>query len=262
MANRTPPREIAYVHQVHGDTQRYLQDLVDENAKLRALVDEVEGENRRLHERVVSSAVELRALIEARRGLADRLVKSEAESRRIAEQFAVVEQQNANLANLYVATYRLHATLERDEVVTAVHEIVQNLIGCQEFAILELALDGRALSLVSWCGVEAATIHAISIDDGIVGEVVRRGETFVSKEVPHWLGPHGALPITACVAMKLDQRVTGVIVLFRMLKQKTRIEAVDRELLELLGTHAASALFVTRVHARELPTRPPPARAR
>lgn len=262
MAHRTPQREIAYVDQVRGDTQRYLQDLLDENAKLRTFVDELGRENRMLHERLASTADELQALLEARRGLAANLVESEARSRRIAEQFAVVEQQNANLANLYVATYRLHATLDRDQIVGAIHEIVNNLIGCMEFAILELTADRRALSLVSWSGIDAETIREISIDDGIVGDVVRHGETFVSKEVPHWLGPHGALPVTACVAMKLDQRVTGVIVLFRMLKQKTRIEALDLELLDLLGTHAASALFVTRMHARELPTRPPPAYVR
>ena len=138
---------------------------------------------------------------------------------------------------------------------------MSNLIGCEEFAILELAPSRRALSLVSWCGIDADAIRGLSTDDGIVGDVVRNGETFVSKELPRWLGPRGELPVTACVAMKLDQRVTGVLVLFRMLEQKLRLETVDRELLELLGTHAASALYVTRMYAKEQPTRRPPAPA-
>ena len=151
-------------------------------------------------------------------------MENEAEGRRVAEQLAVVERQSADLANLYVATYRLHATLHREDVVVAIHEIVTNLIGCAEFVILELTPDGRALSLGR-------------------------------------LGPRGELPITACVAMRLDQRVTGVLVLFRMLEQKVRLETVDRELLDLMATHAASALFMTRAYAKELPTRRPPAHA-
>jgi GAF domain len=242
MADQTPTRQTVYIDQIRGDTQRCLRDLLDENAKLRALVGELEGENRP-------------------QGLAARLVENEAEGRRVAEQLAVVERQSADLANLYVATYRLHATLHREDVVVAIHEIVTNLIGCEEFVILELTPDGRALSLVSWSGVDAETIHGISIDHGIVGATIQRGDTFVSDDLPGRLGPRGELPITACVAMRLDQRVTGVLVLFRMLEQKVRLETVDRELLDLMATHAASALFMTRAYAKELPTRRPPAHA-
>ena len=45
--------------------------------------------------------------------------------------------------------------------------------------------------------------------------------------------------------MKLEDRVTGAIALFRLLPQKTALEAVDRELFDLLATHAAMALYCT-----------------
>jgi hypothetical protein len=62
--------------------------------------------------------------------------------------------------------------------------------------------------------------------------------------------------------MKLDGRLTGLIVLFRMLAQKARVEPLDRELLDLLATHAASALYATRAYAKEMPTMRPPPRPR
>ena len=45
-------------------------------------------------------------------------------------------------------------------------------------------------------------------------------------------------------------RVTGAIAIFRLLPQKTGFEEVDRELFELLATHAATALYCTALHAR------------
>jgi hypothetical protein len=42
--------------------------------------------------------------------------------------------------------------------------------------------------------------------------------------------------------------VTGAIALFRLLPQKPALEDVDHELFELLATHAATALYCTRLH--------------
>ena len=46
-----------------------------------------------------------------------------------------LEEHSANLANLYAATYQLHATLEPDAVVNCIVEISVNLIGAAEFAL-------------------------------------------------------------------------------------------------------------------------------
>jgi GAF domain-containing protein len=42
--------------------------------------------------------------------------------------------------------------------------------------------------------------------------------------------------------------VTGAIAIFRLLPQKVGLEEVDRELFELLATHAATALYCTQLH--------------
>ena len=56
--------------------------------------------------------------------------------------------------------------------------------------------------------------------------------------------------LTACIPLVLDGKVTGAIAIFRLLPQKAGIEDVDRELFDLLATHAATALYCTSV-ARE-----------
>ena len=50
-----------------------------------------------------------------------------AETKAYSSRYAEVEQQNSNLANLYVASYRLHGTLDREEVIAAIQEIIANL---------------------------------------------------------------------------------------------------------------------------------------
>jgi hypothetical protein len=217
--------------------QRYLQDLLAETAELRALVDELQRENARLH-------------------------AIEAEHARLLEQQAHVEQQNADLASLYVAAHRLHAALRREDVVAAIHEIITNLVGCEEFAIFDASPDGMVLSPLSWWGVDLDYLCALCLDRGVIDDVATRGGSFVADTLSRARGPRGELPITACVAMKLDGRLTGLIVLFRMLAKKARFEPLDRELLDLLATHAALALYVTRAYAKEAPTMRPPSPAR
>ncbi|APR76065.1 GAF domain protein [Minicystis rosea] len=252
MWNRTPLKAPDYVGQIREDTQRCLRELLDDNAKLRALVGDLERENARLRDAAVAPVQDDRH-VDVRQ---IRLFKIEAEGRRLAERSAAVAKQTADLANLHIALRRLHATLERERVVTAIHEIVTHLLGCEEFALFDVSPNG-SLSPASSCGVDPHYLQQLCVEDGIVGDVVLHGETFLNEAVPRTLGPGGELPITACVPMRIESTFLGVLVLFRMRAQKTSIEPIDREILDLLATHATSALYATRCYAKEMPTRRP-----
>src|SRR5436305_15297784 len=77
--------------------------------------------------------------------LKDRIATIEEESRNYSARYVEVEQQNTNLANLYVASYQLHGTLQRDRVLGALKEIVINLIGSEELVIWEVDRELGAL---------------------------------------------------------------------------------------------------------------------
>jgi GAF domain-containing protein len=55
------------------------------------------------------------------------------------------ERQAAQLANLYVATYQLHASLDAAEVRAAIADIAVNLLGAERFAILLKDESGQLL---------------------------------------------------------------------------------------------------------------------
>ena len=60
--------------------------------------------------------------------------------------YVEIEEENNNLANLYVASYQLHSTLDSSEVLKVVLEIVINLIGAEIFCGLRL----RREDATSW----------------------------------------------------------------------------------------------------------------
>ena len=66
----------------------------------------------------------------------------EQASQELSSRYLDVEQSNSNLANLYVASYGIHGSLEREEVVRAIHEVLVNLVGTEDFA--RRNADGRS----------------------------------------------------------------------------------------------------------------------
>lgn len=243
-----------YVLKVREDTRRYVQDLLNENEKLRRLVASLESEKSRLvsekmslHEKLLALREELDRIHQEQSDLRRQLAMIEAENQQFSHQYVEVEQQNNNLANLYVASYQLHSTLDREEVVNAVKEIVINLIGSEELAIYEMNPDGASLRLVGSFGIDPMAYATVPVGSGLIGRVAQSGEAIYPAK-----GDPSATPrethLTACIPLKLSDTVLGALAVFRLLPQKNGLEAVDYELFSLLGAHAATALYLTRLH--------------
>lgn len=212
-------KRTEFLDKVASDTREYVESLMEENHRLGRIVAELEVDREQYRRR---------------------LEDVESERRRYAERYAEVEQQNTNLANLYVASYQLHGTLDRERVVETVKEIIINLIGSEELGIWEVEEELDALSLIGSFGIDAAYFAGIPIGSGTIGKVAETGERYIADS------PDDA-DLLAVVPLKLDEKVIGVIGIFRLLQQKPGLEAVDYELFDLLGSHAASALFCTRL---------------
>jgi hypothetical protein len=171
-------------------------------------------------------------------------------SQAMAQQYAFIKEQNANLANLYVASYRLHETLSREDVLTTIQEILANMVGSEEIGIFERDPAGEKLTLLWSSGLDEPRYRTLSARAGLIGRSTTSGEIYLAKDD----GRAGALPhedrLTACVPLKLNGNVTGAIAVFGLLQQKPALTRVDEEVFELLATHAATALYCTELHAR------------
>lgn len=226
-----------YVDKARDHMQSYVRHLLSDNEALRVCVVELENECAVLRSDARAAREELHATRQQQEQLAVRLQEIRNESEQRFAEYAKLEALNTNLANLYVASYQLHSTLRRETVLAAIQEIVVNLIGSEEFAVFERDDDGR-FRLAASVGIDR--------DDSIAGhervaEATASGQTWVSAE-------RGDL--TACVPLKVDDAVTGFIVVRRLLAHKAGLEPLDFELFDLLATHAAMALYVSSLQER------------
>lgn len=226
---------------VHRDTRRHAQDQQQEVEALRGRVISLEAEKARLLAQLQAVRLETDRLGHEQASLERCLAEVRGESVRFARAFVEVERQNANLANLYVASDQLHGTLDRGRVLEVIQEILANLVGSEETAVFERDEAGGALRLVSSNGIEREAFAHVACGEGVIGRVVATGETWIAGEGGAAGGRDEAL--TACVPLRLEDRVTGAIAIFRLLPQKNGLEACDRELFDLLATHAAVALY-------------------
>jgi hypothetical protein len=224
-----------YIQRVKQNTQEYMRGLVEENAKLCALIHTLEGELDR--ERKDRLRVE------------EQIAAIDAERRSYLEKYEEVEAQNSNVSNLYVATLRVHGSIGHGEVLSAIHEIIVNLIGCEELAVLETTRDGAALVLSSWFGIEPGPFRRVAVGAGIIGACAASGESYIEGESSPSESPLVRSPseahLTACIPLVVEGVVTGAVVLFRLLEHKGKLQPIDLQLFGLLGTHAAMALHYT-----------------
>lgn len=166
--------------------------------------------------------------------------------------YTEIEQQNNNLASLYVASYQLHSTLDFREVIHAVQEIIRDLVGAKAYAILLLDEKTNLLQTVA-CdgedivpGIEKLSTH---MGEGIIGEVARRGETYYLDRDDANAKPSLQRPLAA-VPLKIKDQVIGVIAVYKLFVQKPAFTAVDYELFALLAAHAATAIFSAKLYSQ------------
>jgi hypothetical protein len=239
-----------YVLQVRENTQKYIGALIEENENLRSLVNDLEVQRQQTDRRLGVAESELGRIESERQKLAERIEQIEVESQDLLGQFQEIERQNSDLASLYVASYRLHETIKRKEVIAVIEEIVINMIGSEEIAIFELDDESGKLKLVDSLGIDPDVLERVTLNESrieqaadVLQEVVETGQRYVVGS-----GDGKALEtksgLTACIPLVLDNHVTGAIAVFRLLDQKkSKLAPLDFELFDLLATHAAAALY-------------------
>jgi GAF domain-containing protein len=189
----------------------------------------------------------LRDLLQEREALLSRYHQVEEMNRSYAERYTEIEAQNNQLANLYVASYQLHATLTFAEVVDTVKEILINLIGAEAFALLWLDERAGTLRTEASEGLDGSLPAEVKFRGGPLAGAAQRGESFYAHPLPPQSQVDAAHPI-ACIPLKIGSRIIGVVAIYRLLAQKDRFTPLDFELFTLLAGHAATALFSSKLY--------------
>ena len=241
-------KNLDYARKVHEDTDGYIREILSQTQQLRTVAASLQAEKERLEEEVSRLRTELDRQDREWRSLESQLARISRSNQESLDRYQAIAAQNASLANLYVATYRLHATVHRSEVLSGIQEVIANLIGCEEIVVFEV--DGQVLLPIWSLGIEPS--GAIPLGQGAIGAAARSGEIFVAASAKPDPRSAEERDLSACVPLTVDGRVIGAVALFRLLPQKIEgFTEMDWELLNLLATHGATALYCTLLHARQ-----------
>ena len=161
-----------------------------------------------------------------------------------------IELENNNLANLYVASYQLHSTLDFNESLKIILEIVMNLIGAEEFSITMLDEKTNELSIVAQEGMGPEARASIKLGEGIIGKAAKSGEAYYREGDPTNLKGVDYTHPLVCIPLKIKEHVIGVIAIYKLLVQKQAFSNVDYELFSMLAGHAATAIFSSKLYSQ------------
>jgi len=174
-----------------------------------------------------------------------RLVAAERERQELASRLAEVEHQVGRLMTLYVATYQLHATLDPVEVQSTIAEIALNLIGAEHFVLLLIDDEDK--------GYEVRLVHGAPDTPWAQHQRYTGGDPLVDAALTDGglrFGPTEESPALAVVPLRVQDVTVGALIILKLLAHKPAFVKEDHDLLDLLGAHAASAVFASRVYSK------------
>ena len=145
-------------------------------------------------------------------------------------------------AKVYAARMRLQSAVDQADALDAIREIAANLIGTEEVAVFKVDKKRSELWLYWSFGVDPNKHSVLEVSREPTMKQVLNGKPVyrlkLSKE--NLLSTDD--PVSALVPILVDGTACAVIVLFRLFPHKPGIEAVDREICEVLSHCAGRAI--------------------
>ena len=127
------------------------------------------------------------------------------------------------------------ASVDRAAVLSGIQEIVINLVGSEEFAIV--AAD-EALTPYALFGVQAQALAGLTPRAGIIGRAaVEQRPLALMRSMPA-----DATGVRVCIPLQLGEMTHGFVLIFSFLPQKEDLLPLDYELFSLVASQAAAAL--------------------
>jgi hypothetical protein len=154
-----------------------------------------------------------------------RLQQVEEENQQFAARYLEIEEENNNLANLYVASYQLHSTLDIDEVLKIIVEIVINLVGAETFAVYLLDGDSGQLDVAASEGADLPAFPSCSKPGGIIAKSLETAKPVCGDPTR---SSNFEEPIV-CIPLIVQDRPIGLIGIFDLLQQKDGFSALRRD---------------------------------
>ena len=145
-------------------------------------------------------------------------------------------------AKVYAARMRLQNTLDQADALDAIREIAGNLIGTEEVAVFKVDKKRAELWLYWSFGVDPNKHSVLEVSREPKLKQVLSGKTVFRLRLSNENLLSTDDPVSALIPILVDGSPCAVIVLFRLFPHKAGIEAVDKEICEVLSNCAGRAV--------------------
>ena len=196
-----PQEKYPEILRMFEDVTALGKDLLAENERLRSRIDDVEAKNVEFEERVSQA-----------------------------------EEYNDILQSLFVTTHRLSSTLDPDQVIETIKEILLNLVGAAEFGVWMLDEETKEFKLIAGEGLQQT--------DLVDAEVELLEDVLAGKA---WYTSDPSSSPVAIVALRVNEEPVGLICMRRLLSHKKELGEIDRQILGVLSEQAATSLVAARL---------------
>ena len=218
-----------------------IQDLTEENVQLRSQLASDDA--------VKDLLTKIQALEEEKTKIRRSVDNAKREFQSYEDRYVEMEQELDQMANLYVASSQLHATMESHQVFSVIEQMLMQFVGAASVGIFLRGFDDKKnpfLRPVHAFHCEEICGTTVAWNDGPIGEAAGTGVHFIME--PEKAADESS-PV-ACIPMMFGGTAIGVITIYSLLEQKKKFVNVDYELFRLLAEHAASAIIGSGLYAR------------
>lgn len=173
------------------------------------------------------------------------LAAAQDDQEELTAQLVEAENLAGKLMSLYVATYQLHVSLDPVEVQNAIAEIAKDLLGASSFLLLiKDEVEG---------GCEIALATNVPVESRFTGNHYHGGDRMVDATLDDGvlrMESEQETEALAAVPLRVEEAIVGALVILKVVDHKVTPLSEDRDILDLLAAHAASALFAARVYSK------------
>lgn len=165
------------------------------------------------------------------------MARYEEKSERLA---LLLTKEDGQDARVEAAQVRLQEVTDRQDAYEAIREIVANLFGSEEMVLFGVDPPKHLWWKLWSFGVTDEDCCIWQVLNEPVLNKLFSGEVFISGKLS--VG-EDASPVSAFVPITLGGQTVAVLVIFRLLRQKTEVEVADLDLLKVITDSAGNALF-------------------
>jgi GAF domain-containing protein len=146
-----------------------------------------------------------------------------------------------NELRLAAARKRLADSVNEEDAIEGLREIVANLLGCEEIGLFKVNPDGKGFSVCWSFGADLEKYDLQKALGNTGRQQMMRGKCHVEED---GLDPStGMARGQAFVPLRVANQTVGILAILRLLPQKAAFDAHDMELFKLISEKAAAPLF-------------------